>query len=114
VERAIAEPGDVPAALAASAAAQAGLTGAAFVEADRAFHRTLVAGTRNTILLSLYDSLRDRQRRMGRATARSPEQMARVAAEHGQIAAAVAAGDEPRALAALRDHLDGALSVLRR
>ena len=38
------------------------------MEADRAFHRALVAATGNAILLGLYDSLRDRQRRMGRAT----------------------------------------------
>ena len=44
--------------------------GADVDEADRAFHRALVAGTGNEILLSLYDSLRDRQRRMGRASAR--------------------------------------------
>src|SRR5690349_23981856 len=67
IERVIERPGDVPAELGAAAAAQEGLEGAAFVEADRAFHRALVAGTGNQILLGLYDSLRDRQRRMAHA-----------------------------------------------
>ena len=64
IERIIERPGDVAAALAESVAAQADLEIPEFIEADRAFHRTLVAGTNNQILLSLYDSLRDRQRRM--------------------------------------------------
>src|SRR6478609_3711227 len=71
IERIIERPGDVAAALAESVAAQADLEIPEFIEADRAFHRTLVAGTNNQILLSLYDSLRDRQRRM--AAARSEE-----------------------------------------
>ena len=37
----------------------------AFVEADRGFHRIFVAAAGNPILLALYDSLRDRQSRMG-------------------------------------------------
>src|SRR3954463_1804743 len=64
IERVIERPGDVPPALSAAADAQEQLEGGEFVEADRAFHRTLVAGTDNAILLTLYDSLRDRQRRM--------------------------------------------------
>jgi DNA-binding FadR family transcriptional regulator len=83
------------------------------VEADRAFHRTLVATTGNAILLGLYDSLRDRQRRMGRATARTPEQLAAILAEHREIADAIAAGDGERALSALRAHLDSSLAKLR-
>src|SRR3954465_1157515 len=68
IERAIAAPGDVVAALCRLTERQEELTGGEFVEADRAFHRTLVEATGNRILLGLYDSLRDRQRRMGRAT----------------------------------------------
>src|SRR4051812_46879328 len=48
IERVIDRPGDVPAQLAASAAAQETLEGAEFVEHDRAFHRALVAGTGNS------------------------------------------------------------------
>src|SRR3954451_19878637 len=113
IERIIERPGDVPAALAESVAAQAGLEIPAFIEADRAFHRTLVAGTNNQILLSLYDSLRDRQRRMAAATVRFPERRARSVREHRQLADAVAAGNSALALQILRTHLDGALEALR-
>ncbi len=113
IEKAIAQPGDLPATLCAQADAQEPLTGAAFVEADQAFHRTLVASTGNAILLRLYDSLRDRQRRMGRASARNPERAARIVVEHREIAEAIAAGDRERAVGALRAHLEAALGVLR-
>jgi DNA-binding GntR family transcriptional regulator len=113
VERAVAAPGDVAERLCAAAARQEGLKGLKFVEADRAFHRTLVAATGNAILLGVYDSLRDRQRRMGRATARTPEQIATIIAEHREIADAIAAGDGERALSALRAHLDNSLAKLR-
>jgi DNA-binding GntR family transcriptional regulator len=113
VERAIAAPSEVGEALCRATDRQTGLTGGEFVEADRAFHRTLVAATGNQILLGLYDSLRDRQRRMGRATARSPEQIARTLAEHREIADAIASGNSARALSVLRAHLDRALAMLR-
>jgi DNA-binding GntR family transcriptional regulator len=113
VEQAIAEASAVADELCRAVDDEQGLSGAAFVEADRAFHRTLVATTGNDILLGLYDSLRDRQRRMGRASARSPERMAQIIAEHRAIADAIAARDEPRALQALRVHLDSALAGLR-
>lgn len=113
IERVIERPGDVPAALAASVQAQAGLEGKAFVEADRGFHRTLVAGTGNEILLALYDSLRDRQRRMAHATARRLEIRERSVREHGELADALAAGNSALALTVLRRHLDGALATIR-
>lgn len=113
IERVIERPGDVPAALAESVATQAALDIPEFIEADRAFHRALVAGTNNQILLSLYDSLRDRQRRMAAATARSAERRERSIREHGELAEAIAAGDRPRAEGVLRAHLDGALESLR-
>jgi DNA-binding GntR family transcriptional regulator len=114
IERVIEDPGDVPAQLHAAIDAQTALADAhEFVEADRAFHRTLVAGTNNAILLSLYDSLRDRQRRMSHATARLPERRRRSLAEHRQLADAVAAGDGARARDVLRTHLDGALEAIR-
>jgi DNA-binding GntR family transcriptional regulator len=113
IERAIESPGDAGAQLCQAVEHQDGLSGAAFVEADRAFHRTLVAATGNAILLGLYDSLRDRQRRMGRATARTPDQLAAILAEHREIADAIASADGERALAALRAHLDNSLVKLR-
>lgn len=113
IERVIERPGDVPAELAEAAAAQAGLEGAEFVEADRAFHRALVAGTGNEILLGLYDSLRDRQRRMAHATARRLDRRVVTMREHAELAAALADGDTDRALGVLRTHLDGALEAIR-
>jgi DNA-binding GntR family transcriptional regulator len=113
IERAIADPGELPTQLAKSAERQARLKGGEFVEADRAFHRSLVAATGNTILLGLYDSLRDRQRRMARATMRDRDRGLRTAAEHRAIADAIAERDAGLALAALRAHLDGALTSLR-
>jgi len=114
LERVIAAPGDLPALLAASATRQARLKGTAFVENDRAFHRAIVAATDNAILLGLYDSLRDRQRRMVRAALRGEDRERAIAREHGEIASALAAGDGERASAALRQHLDAALAVMRR
>ena len=82
-----------------------------FVEADRAFHRALVASTGNAILLSLYDTLRDRQRRMLRVSARTDERKATIVAEHRELAKAIADGGDATAI--LRRHLDGALATLR-
>lgn len=113
IERVIERPGDVPELLAASVAAQPGLEGREFVEADRGFHRTLVAGTGNEILLKMYDSLRDRQRRMAHATARRAEIRDRSIREHGELADALAAGDRELAERVLRQHLDGALATIR-
>lgn len=113
IERVIERPGDVPAALAASVQQQPGLEGKAFVEADREFHRTLVAGTGNEILLALYDSLRDRQRRMAHATVRRAEIRDRSIREHGELADALAAGNSALALQTLRRHLDNALATIR-
>ena len=82
-----------------------------FVDADRAFHRALVASTGNEILLSLYDTLRDRQRRMLRVSARTDERRATIVAEHRELATAIAEGGDATAI--LRRHLDGALATLR-
>ena len=113
IERAILDPDDLAARLARSADRQRRLKGREFVEADRAFHRSLVEATGNALLLGLYDSLRDRQRRMARATMRDGDRMTRTAKEHRAIADAIAAQNSARALSALRSHLDGALSALR-
>jgi DNA-binding GntR family transcriptional regulator len=111
IERASRELG---AELAAAADTHAELTGTALVDADRAFHRALVAGTENEILLSLYDTLRDRQRRMARVSTGTPERKARIVEEHRDLGTALADGDPDEAVAILRRHLDGALAALRR
>jgi DNA-binding GntR family transcriptional regulator len=111
IERASRELG---AELLAVAETHADLTGTALVDADRAFHRALVAGTGNEILLTLYDTLRDRQRRMARVSTGTPERKAKIVAEHRDLGTALADGDAEEALAILRRHLDGALAALRR
>jgi DNA-binding GntR family transcriptional regulator len=113
IERAIPGDGRLAARLAKSADRQARLKGSEFIEADRAFHRALVEATGNALLLDLYDSLRDRQRRMARPTTRDADRARRTSAEHREIADAIAAEDAERALAALRAHFDKALGFLR-
>jgi len=85
-----------------------------FVEADREFHRVFVAAVANPILLELHDSLRDRQSRMGLAAiAREQDRMATIMGEHRELAGAVVAGEEVRAVELLRSHLEGTLRALR-
>lgn len=85
-----------------------------FVEADRRFHRLLVAATGNEILVALHDSLRDRQRRMGVvALSADGDRIGEIREEHRAIAAAVAAGD-PAAGELLAAHLGRTLALLRR
>lgn len=89
-------------------AARAG-SGPGFADADRMWHRTIVAAAGNAVLLRIYDSLRDRQRRMGAATvAREPEAMDAFRAEHAAIGGAILAGDPARARGLMEAHIDGA------
>ncbi|HZD65166.1 MAG TPA: GntR family transcriptional regulator [Acidimicrobiales bacterium] len=95
---------------------QEGLAGdpVAFIEADRAFHRAVVAAAGNPVLLEFYESLRDRQVRMGlRAVAGSDDRVRRVVQEHRRIVAAVGAGDPEDARAAVAAHLAWTLEALR-
>lgn len=79
---------------------------AGFVQADREFHRAIVATAGNGILERLYDSLRDRQRRMGAISiARDPSLADRYIADHREIAVALAAGDADAAMDAVTRHL---------
>ena len=85
-----------------------------FVEADRAFHTLLVAAAGNPIVLSLYDSLRDRQQRMGvTALRREPRRLAEILEEHRALTEAVEGGDVERTLDLLDAHLHGTLVLLR-
>jgi DNA-binding GntR family transcriptional regulator len=77
----------------------------AFTTADRAFHRAVVAAAGNAVLTGLYDSLRDRQLRMGVEYVHSgPERMDRAVAEHEQILAALTAGDRERVRRSVHRH----------
>jgi DNA-binding GntR family transcriptional regulator len=73
-----------------------------------------VAAAGNPVLLEFYESLRDRQVRMGlRAVAGSDDRVRRVVQEHRRIVAAVGAGDPEDARAAVAAHLAWTLEALR-
>lgn len=86
----------------------------AFIECDRAFHRTIVSAAGNTVLAEFYESLRERQVRMGlRAVADAPERARTVVNEHAAIVAGLSSGDARRATSALGAHLDETLAAIR-
>ena len=85
-----------------------------FVAVDREFHTTFVTAAGNPIITGLYDSLRDRQRRMIITsllvdTKRSESIMV----EHRALTEAIRAGDLERAQQVLATHLRGTLDLLR-
>jgi DNA-binding GntR family transcriptional regulator len=103
-------------AIAAQETALAGelAAGHVFTVADRDFHHTIVAAHGNEILTRQYDSLRDRQQRIAAtAVARSRERILQFIAEHREIAAALGAGDGPRARELVEDHLRRAHGLAR-
>ena len=88
---------------------------AGFAEADRHFHRAIVAAAGNAILTRLYDALRDRQQRIAAAAvARSGTAGAeRFIAEHRGIAAALARRDADEACELVAAHLRSARDAAR-
>lgn len=85
-----------------------------FIEYDREFHRAIVRSAGNPILADFYESLRDRQLRMGLlAIAASEARSGTVLAEHTAIVQAVRLGDPERAAAAMALHLSNTLIALR-
>jgi len=94
--------------------AEEGRVPLAFIELDREFHRAIVRAANNPILADFYESLRDRQTRMGlHAIATSERRMAGVLAEHKAIAEGVRSGDAERAAASMAAHLAATMAVLR-
>ena len=92
-----------------------GEVGHLFTVADRDFHETIVDFHGNPILSHDYHALRDRQQRISAtAVARSRERIERFIAEHREIAAALAAGDGPRARELVTEHLIAAHELARR
>ncbi|TDP97529.1 GntR family transcriptional regulator [Labedaea rhizosphaerae] len=88
---------------------------AGFIEADRAFHRAIVVRAGNPVLTGFYESLRERQVRMGlTALAAEPGRPAVVLDEHETIVAALRTGDPETAAVALREHLASTLHTLNR
>jgi DNA-binding GntR family transcriptional regulator len=85
-----------------------------FIDLDRAFHRTIVRAAGNMVVENFYESLRDRQLRMGlRAVASAEGRAKRVLTEHRAIVRALGNRDAERATRAVRAHLDNTLGVLR-
>jgi DNA-binding GntR family transcriptional regulator len=86
----------------------------AFIESDRQFHRTFVSAAGNPVLAGFYESLRDRQLRMGiHAIASSDQRIGEVLAEHTAIVAGLRSGDPERAAAAVAQHLSTTLTALQ-
>src|SRR4051794_15551676 len=88
---------------------------AGFAEADRRFHRAIVAAAGNAILTRLYDALRDRQQRIAAvAVARGgTASAARFIAEHREIAAAVERREADAACALVAAHLRSSRAAAR-
>jgi DNA-binding GntR family transcriptional regulator len=85
-----------------------------FIECDREFHRTIVRSAGNPILADFYESLRDRQLRMGlHAIAASEERTSIVLAEHAAIVEAIRSGDPERAAGSIAVHLTNTLLAMR-
>ena len=85
-----------------------------FIQLDREFHRTIVDSAGNPVLAGFYESLRDRQVRMGmRAVFRVVDRHTQVLAEHQRTVDALRANDEVAAAQAVRDHIESTISVLQ-
>ncbi|MBZ9603870.1 GntR family transcriptional regulator [Phyllobacterium chamaecytisi] len=85
-----------------------------FIECDREFHRTIVRSAGNPILADFYETLRDRQLRMGvQAIAASEERTSVVLVEHAAIVEAIRSGDPERAAASIAVHLSNTLLAMR-
>lgn len=87
----------------------------AFIEHDRDFHRAIVAAAGNPVLTDFYESIRDRQVRMGlRAIAGTENRAQAVVDEHATIVKALR-GENPieDAAQALTAHLAVTLQALR-
>ena len=96
---------------------QAGFAGdpVGFIEADRAFHRAIVVQAGNPVVTGFYESLRERQVRMGlSALAAEKGRLATVLDEHKAIVDALRTGDPEASAAALREHLASTLNTLNR
>jgi DNA-binding GntR family transcriptional regulator len=84
-----------------------------FIECDREFHRAIVEAAGNSVLAEFYESLRDRQLRMGVvAVVSSRDRAATVLDEHAAITEAIAHGGTAAARRAVADHLRSTFGVL--
>jgi DNA-binding GntR family transcriptional regulator len=80
---------------------------------DRQFHSRIVAAAEHSVLADVYESLRDRQLRMGwlRAARNNPARVEQVVVEHRGIAAALHAADAPLAVRLIRAHIQATIAV---
>jgi DNA-binding GntR family transcriptional regulator len=84
-----------------------------FVAVDREFHTTFVTAAGNPIITALYDSLRDRQRRMVISSLLvDRKRIDSILVEHRALTDAIRAGDLERARTVLDGHLRGTLELL--
>ena len=105
---------DLAASLTAMRAALGAQDAWALMSADRAFHATVVASAGNAVLTRFYDSLRDRQMRMGVVRMQdAPERMAAAVREHTGLYEAARDGDAERWERLSREHVRGAGARLR-
>ncbi len=94
---------------------EGGMVSHIFTVADRDFHETIVNFHGNPIFAHDFAALRDRQQRISaNAVARSRERVQLFITEHRAIAAALAAGDGPRARTLVTEHLIAAHELARR
>jgi DNA-binding GntR family transcriptional regulator len=85
-----------------------------FIELDREFHRAIVRAADNQVLADFYETLRDRQMRMGvYAITASAQRMDRVMIEHRAIAEGVRSRSADQAAGATAEHLAKTLAALR-
>jgi DNA-binding GntR family transcriptional regulator len=85
-----------------------------FVAVDREFHTIFVTAAGNPIVTGLYDSLRDRQRRMIITSLLiDAKRSASILVEHRALTDAIGAGDLERAQSVLTAHLRGTLELVR-
>ena len=85
-----------------------------FVALDREFHTKFVTAAGNPILTGLYDSPRDRQRRMIiTSLLLSADRSASILVEHRALTDAIRTGELERAQTVLAAHLRGTLEILR-
>lgn len=85
----------------------------AFIESDREFHRTIVRAAGNPVLATFYESLRDRQVRMGVHAISVGSRIDDVLAEHRAIADAIRASQAEQVVEAVGEHLARTLAALR-
>ena len=115
VRRVTPVPGGLPLELERLVAEQEGLLDdpVGFIECDRAFHRAVVRAAGNPVLAEFYETLRDRQVRMGlRAIAAAHDRARCVLAEHTAILDAVRSTDPVAAAEAVATHLNTTLATL--